>query len=166
MLQHQIKAAHESAHQEEKQRQDQGEVEHRSHFNTHSPTVIDRDGRETKQVLLLHSSVVIVLLFSPHYLTFSLSAAIVLFKPAACLSPVFVNYVLRRSVFYLDTEQLCHTAPSQLPLGNSTLRIFFGIIRKVTIFYRLDFICPVFTLQIIFFFRKLYLRGYGDCSSA
>lgn len=65
MLQHQIKAAHESAHQEEKQRQDQGEVEHRSHFNTHSPTVIDRDGRETKQVLLLHSSVVIILLPPP-----------------------------------------------------------------------------------------------------
>lgn len=38
------------------------------------------------------------------------------------------------------------------------LRIFFGIIRKVTIFYRLDFICPVFILQIIFF-GKLYLRG-------
>lgn len=65
MLQHQIKAAHESAHQEEKQRQDQGDVEHRSHFNTHSPTVIDRDGRETKQVLLLHSSVVIILLPPP-----------------------------------------------------------------------------------------------------
>uniref|UniRef100_A0A8D0CWM7 Nuclear receptor corepressor 1 n=1 Tax=Sander lucioperca TaxID=283035 RepID=A0A8D0CWM7_SANLU len=43
MLQHQIKAVHESAHQEEKQRQDQGDLERRQPFNTRSPTVIDRD---------------------------------------------------------------------------------------------------------------------------
>ncbi|XP_034745965.1 nuclear receptor corepressor 1 isoform X1 [Etheostoma cragini] len=45
MLQHQIKAVHESAHQEEKQRQDQGDLERRAPFNTRSPTVIDRDGK-------------------------------------------------------------------------------------------------------------------------
>ncbi|KAG7224470.1 hypothetical protein INR49_014994 [Caranx melampygus] len=45
MLQHQIKAVHESAHQEEKQRQDQGDLERRPHFNTRSPTVLDRDGK-------------------------------------------------------------------------------------------------------------------------
>uniref|UniRef100_A0A3P9NJB4 Nuclear receptor corepressor 1 n=1 Tax=Poecilia reticulata TaxID=8081 RepID=A0A3P9NJB4_POERE len=44
MLQHQIKAAHDSAHQEEKQRQDQGDLERRPHFNTRSPSVLDRDG--------------------------------------------------------------------------------------------------------------------------
>ncbi|KAM3601292.1 uncharacterized protein V6R79_010235 [Siganus canaliculatus] len=43
MLQHQIKAAHESAHQEEKQRQDQGELERRPPFNTRSPNILDRD---------------------------------------------------------------------------------------------------------------------------
>uniref|UniRef100_A0A8C2X2R1 Nuclear receptor corepressor 1 n=1 Tax=Cyclopterus lumpus TaxID=8103 RepID=A0A8C2X2R1_CYCLU len=43
MLQHQIKAVHDSAHQEEKQRQDQGDLERRQPFNTRSPTVIDRD---------------------------------------------------------------------------------------------------------------------------
>uniref|UniRef100_A0A3Q3LPZ0 Nuclear receptor corepressor 1 n=1 Tax=Mastacembelus armatus TaxID=205130 RepID=A0A3Q3LPZ0_9TELE len=43
MLQHQIKAVHESAHQEEKQRQDQGDLERRPPFNTRSPTVLDRD---------------------------------------------------------------------------------------------------------------------------
>ncbi|XP_044078045.1 nuclear receptor corepressor 1 isoform X2 [Siniperca chuatsi] len=45
MLQHQIKAAHESAHQEEKQRQDQGDLERRPPFNTRSPTILDRDGK-------------------------------------------------------------------------------------------------------------------------
>uniref|UniRef100_A0AAQ4RP68 Nuclear receptor corepressor 1 n=1 Tax=Gasterosteus aculeatus aculeatus TaxID=481459 RepID=A0AAQ4RP68_GASAC len=43
MLQHQIKAVHESAHQEERQRQDQGDLERRAPFNTRSPSVIDRD---------------------------------------------------------------------------------------------------------------------------
>ncbi|XP_023198627.1 nuclear receptor corepressor 1 isoform X4 [Xiphophorus maculatus] len=43
MLQHQIKAAHDSAHQEEKQRQDQGDLERRPRFNTRSPSVLDRD---------------------------------------------------------------------------------------------------------------------------
>ncbi|KAM9384950.1 nuclear receptor corepressor 1 isoform 2-T2 [Pholidichthys leucotaenia] len=43
MLQHQIKAAHELAHQEEKQRQDQGDPDQRPPFNTRSPTVLDRD---------------------------------------------------------------------------------------------------------------------------
>ncbi|XP_027129137.1 nuclear receptor corepressor 1 isoform X3 [Larimichthys crocea] len=45
MLQHQIKAAHESAHQDEKQRQDQGDMERRPPFNTRSPTIMDRDGK-------------------------------------------------------------------------------------------------------------------------
>ncbi|KAJ4930394.1 hypothetical protein JOQ06_019398, partial [Pogonophryne albipinna] len=45
MLQHQIKAVHDSAHQEEKQRQDHGDLERRPPFNTRSPTVIDRDGK-------------------------------------------------------------------------------------------------------------------------
>uniref|UniRef100_A0A3Q3MLD8 Nuclear receptor corepressor 1 n=1 Tax=Labrus bergylta TaxID=56723 RepID=A0A3Q3MLD8_9LABR len=45
MLQHQIKEAHESAHQEEKQRQDQGDLERRPPFNTRSPTIMDRDGK-------------------------------------------------------------------------------------------------------------------------
>lgn len=48
MLQHQIKAVHESAHQEEKQRQDQGDLERRPPFNTRSPTILDRDGKRTK----------------------------------------------------------------------------------------------------------------------
>nr|XP_057942610.1 nuclear receptor corepressor 1 isoform X2 [Doryrhamphus excisus] len=43
MLQHQIKAVHASAHQDEKQRQDQGDVERRPPFNTRSPSVLDRD---------------------------------------------------------------------------------------------------------------------------
>ncbi|XP_041864022.1 nuclear receptor corepressor 1 isoform X2 [Melanotaenia boesemani] len=45
MFQHQIKAVHDSAHQEEKQRQDQGDLERRPHFNTRSPTIMDRDGK-------------------------------------------------------------------------------------------------------------------------
>ncbi|XP_061608509.1 nuclear receptor corepressor 1 isoform X4 [Phyllopteryx taeniolatus] len=45
MLQHQIKAAHASAHQEEKQRQDQGDLERRLPFNTRSPSLLDRDGK-------------------------------------------------------------------------------------------------------------------------
>lgn len=52
MLQHQIKAVHDSAHQEEKQRQDHGDLERRPLFNTRSPTVIDRDGMRTKTILL------------------------------------------------------------------------------------------------------------------
>ncbi|XP_024120705.1 nuclear receptor corepressor 1 isoform X1 [Oryzias melastigma] len=43
MFQHQIKAVHDSAHQEEKQRQDLGDLERRPHYNTRSPTVMDRD---------------------------------------------------------------------------------------------------------------------------
>uniref|UniRef100_A0A672GEZ9 Nuclear receptor corepressor 1 n=1 Tax=Salarias fasciatus TaxID=181472 RepID=A0A672GEZ9_SALFA len=44
MLQRQIKAVHESsAHQEEKQRQDQGHLERRPPFPTRSPTILDRD---------------------------------------------------------------------------------------------------------------------------
>uniref|UniRef100_A0A667ZY04 Nuclear receptor corepressor 1 n=1 Tax=Myripristis murdjan TaxID=586833 RepID=A0A667ZY04_9TELE len=38
-------AAHESAHQEDKQRQDQGDLERRPPFPTRSPTVLDRDGK-------------------------------------------------------------------------------------------------------------------------
>ncbi|XP_056140734.1 nuclear receptor corepressor 1 [Lampris incognitus] len=49
MFQHQIKAVHESAHQEDKQRQDQGDLELRPPncpgFNTRSPTILDRDGK-------------------------------------------------------------------------------------------------------------------------
>lgn len=56
MLQHQIKAVHESAHQEEKQRQDQGDLERRHLFNSHSPTIIDRDGIKTKAAIILSSS--------------------------------------------------------------------------------------------------------------
>jgi len=48
MFQHQIKAVHDSAHQEEKQRQDQGDLDRRPHFNTRSPTIMDRDGRKRK----------------------------------------------------------------------------------------------------------------------
>lgn len=47
MLQHQIKAVHESAHQEEKQRQDQGDLERRPSFSTRSPTILDRDGKRS-----------------------------------------------------------------------------------------------------------------------
>uniref|UniRef100_A0A7N6AUT8 Nuclear receptor corepressor 1 n=1 Tax=Anabas testudineus TaxID=64144 RepID=A0A7N6AUT8_ANATE len=43
MLQNQIKAVHESAHQEEKQRQDQGDLERRPPFSTRSPTILERD---------------------------------------------------------------------------------------------------------------------------
>ncbi|XP_047235292.1 nuclear receptor corepressor 1 isoform X1 [Girardinichthys multiradiatus] len=43
MLQHQIKAVHDSAHQEDKQRQDQGDMERRPPFSTRSPTILDRD---------------------------------------------------------------------------------------------------------------------------
>lgn len=56
MLQHQIKAVHESAHQEEKQRLDQGDLERRSLFNSPSPTIIDRDGMTTKSAVILSSS--------------------------------------------------------------------------------------------------------------
>ncbi|XP_029030546.1 nuclear receptor corepressor 1 isoform X10 [Betta splendens] len=45
MLQHQIKAVHESAHQEEKQRQDQGDLDRRPPFSSRGPTVLDRDGK-------------------------------------------------------------------------------------------------------------------------
>uniref|UniRef100_A0A8C6L4Q8 Nuclear receptor corepressor 1 n=1 Tax=Nothobranchius furzeri TaxID=105023 RepID=A0A8C6L4Q8_NOTFU len=45
MFQHQIKAVHDSAHQEEKQRQDQGDLERRPPFSTRSPTILDRDGK-------------------------------------------------------------------------------------------------------------------------
>ncbi|KAM4620805.1 LOW QUALITY PROTEIN: nuclear receptor corepressor 1 [Polymixia lowei] len=49
MFQHQIKAVHASAHQEDKQRQDQGDLERRppNHpgFNTRSPAILDRDGK-------------------------------------------------------------------------------------------------------------------------
>lgn len=43
MLQHQIKAVHEIAHQEDKQKQDQSDLERRPPFNTRSPTILDRD---------------------------------------------------------------------------------------------------------------------------
>lgn len=43
MYQLKIKAVHDSAQLEEKQRQDQGDLERRAHFNTRSPTVLDRD---------------------------------------------------------------------------------------------------------------------------
>ncbi|KAM9728714.1 nuclear receptor corepressor 1 isoform 4-T4 [Menidia menidia] len=45
MFQHQIKAVHDSAHQEEKQRQDQADLDRRPHFNTRSPNILDRDGK-------------------------------------------------------------------------------------------------------------------------
>lgn len=44
MFHHQIKAVHESAHQEDKQRQDQADLERRPRFATRSPTVLDREG--------------------------------------------------------------------------------------------------------------------------
>lgn len=53
MLQHQIKAVHESAHQEEKQRQDQGDLERRPSFNSRSPTIMDRDGMRTNAAVIL-----------------------------------------------------------------------------------------------------------------
>lgn len=53
MLQHQIKAVHDSAHQEEKHRQDQGDLERRPPFNSRSPTIIDRDGTRTKSAVNL-----------------------------------------------------------------------------------------------------------------
>lgn len=64
MLQHQIKAVHESAHQEEKQRQDQGDLERRPPFNSRSPTIIDRDGMRTKAAVILP-------FFSALFLSFS-----------------------------------------------------------------------------------------------
>ncbi|XP_076131486.1 nuclear receptor corepressor 1 isoform X1 [Alosa pseudoharengus] len=45
MFQHQIKAAHESAHQDDKQRQDQVDLERRPRLATRSPTVLDREGK-------------------------------------------------------------------------------------------------------------------------
>ncbi|XP_051970895.1 nuclear receptor corepressor 1-like isoform X1 [Xyrauchen texanus] len=45
MFQHQIKAVHESAHQEDKQRLEQNESDHRARVTTHSPTVLDREGK-------------------------------------------------------------------------------------------------------------------------
>lgn len=50
MFQHQIKAVHDSAHQEERQRQDLGDLERRPTFNTRSP-VLDREGKETNRCL-------------------------------------------------------------------------------------------------------------------
>ncbi|XP_026106456.1 nuclear receptor corepressor 1 isoform X3 [Carassius auratus] len=44
MFQHQIKAVHESV-QEDKQRLDQNESDHRPRVNIHSPTVVDREGK-------------------------------------------------------------------------------------------------------------------------
>lgn len=54
MFQHQIKVVHESAHMEDNQRQEAGEVERRPRFITRSPTVLDRDG---KRVCVLVNSV-------------------------------------------------------------------------------------------------------------
>ncbi|XP_051530915.1 nuclear receptor corepressor 1-like isoform X5 [Myxocyprinus asiaticus] len=45
MLQHQIKAVHESAHQEDKQRLDLNESDPRARVTTHSPTLLDREGK-------------------------------------------------------------------------------------------------------------------------
>ncbi|KAL4608779.1 nuclear receptor corepressor 1 [Arapaima gigas] len=46
MYQHQIKAVHDSAHQEEKQRQDQTDPERRQPcFASRSPTILDREGK-------------------------------------------------------------------------------------------------------------------------
>lgn len=49
MFQHQITAVHESAHAEEKQRQDQADPERSRQpsncFTTHSPTIVDREGK-------------------------------------------------------------------------------------------------------------------------
>lgn len=49
MFQHQIKAVHESSHQEEKQRQDQADPERRPggypRYATRSPTILDREGK-------------------------------------------------------------------------------------------------------------------------
>lgn len=53
MLQHQIKAVHEIAHQEDKQKQDQGDLERRPPFNTRSPTILDRDGAIPENILFL-----------------------------------------------------------------------------------------------------------------
>ncbi|KAK2816277.1 hypothetical protein Q7C36_022548 [Tachysurus vachellii] len=45
MFQHQIKAVHESAHMEDSQRQEAGEMDRRPRFITPSPTILDRDGK-------------------------------------------------------------------------------------------------------------------------
>ncbi|XP_056602193.1 nuclear receptor corepressor 1 isoform X3 [Triplophysa dalaica] len=45
MFQHQIKAVHESAHQEDKQRLDQNEPDRRPRVATHSPVLLDREGK-------------------------------------------------------------------------------------------------------------------------
>lgn len=65
MLQHQIKVVHESAHQEEKQRQDQGDLDRRPPFSTRSPTILDRDGRRKGKIKV-----------------------IILSSPLCCLSPL------------------------------------------------------------------------------
>ncbi|KAI5615606.1 nuclear receptor corepressor 1 isoform X2 [Silurus asotus] len=45
MFQQQIKAVHDSAHIEDNQRQEAGEIERRPRFITRSPTIVDRDGK-------------------------------------------------------------------------------------------------------------------------
>uniref|UniRef100_A0A672GDD6 Nuclear receptor corepressor 1 n=1 Tax=Salarias fasciatus TaxID=181472 RepID=A0A672GDD6_SALFA len=76
MLQRQIKAVHESsAHQEEKQRQDQGHLERRPPFPTRSPTILDRDGKRTKKPLSFCPGLSPLLFTAPSAL-FSVAASV------------------------------------------------------------------------------------------
>lgn len=96
MLQHQIKAVHESAHQEEKQRQDQGDLERRPPFNTCSPTILDRDGKKQK-----------LSPFCPH-LPFLLFIALSTLFPVAASSGLFIANALFRLhsfLFYIFLKE-------------------------------------------------------------
>lgn len=88
MLQHQIKVVHESAHQDEKQRQDQGDMERRPPFSTRSPTILDRDGKRAKNDLY-HSVFTFVL--------FILTVILVLVAPntiySRCTFPALFSFL-------------------------------------------------------------------------
>lgn len=64
MFQHQIKAVHESAHQEDKQRLDQNEPDRRPRVTTHSPVLLDREGEsEIVRVLRKFACLSVAFLF-------------------------------------------------------------------------------------------------------
>uniref|UniRef100_A0A672GIR6 Nuclear receptor corepressor 1 n=1 Tax=Salarias fasciatus TaxID=181472 RepID=A0A672GIR6_SALFA len=109
MLQRQIKAVHESsAHQEEKQRQDQGHLERRPPFPTRSPTILDRDGKRTKKPLSFCPGLSPLLFTAPSAL-FSVAASGLLF--IAVLHPV-PNQLVQGMP---DGVRVTFSRPSRIP---------------------------------------------------
>lgn len=87
MFQHQIKAVHESAHMEDNQRQEAGEVERRPRFITRSPTVLDREGKK-----LMNSQWAV-----DHFLCVCFFFSFILYFPALSVLFLFL-FPLPRSV--------------------------------------------------------------------